>query len=227
MEEWLSYSLSDFLLFSPRTYYRLFEIHNRAIWPAQIVTLLFGAVILLLARRGGAWRARLIAAILAGCWLWVGWAYHLQRYSTINWIAPYFAAGFAIQALLLSWTGVMRGRLSVRFDARTIGRAGLCIFLFALLVQPLIGPLVGRDWMQAETFGGTPDPTAVATLGLLLAAGRVAWPLLIVPLLWCAISGATLWAMDSPDAMVVPGAAAVVLLLALWQSLAGRAAARR
>ena len=35
MPEWWTYSLSDFLMFSPRTYYRLFELHNAAIWPAQ------------------------------------------------------------------------------------------------------------------------------------------------------------------------------------------------
>ena len=35
MSEWWTYSLSDFLLFSPRTYYRLFELYNLAIWPTQ------------------------------------------------------------------------------------------------------------------------------------------------------------------------------------------------
>ena len=33
MSEWWTYTLSDFLLFSPRTYYRLFELHHRALWP--------------------------------------------------------------------------------------------------------------------------------------------------------------------------------------------------
>ena len=36
MSEWWTYTLSDFLLFSPRTYYRLFELYNDEIWPAQI-----------------------------------------------------------------------------------------------------------------------------------------------------------------------------------------------
>ena len=35
MAVWLSYSLSDFLLFTPHTYYRLFELYNRAIWPVH------------------------------------------------------------------------------------------------------------------------------------------------------------------------------------------------
>ena len=36
MAEWLTYSLTDFLLFSPQIYFRLFELYNRAVWPAQI-----------------------------------------------------------------------------------------------------------------------------------------------------------------------------------------------
>jgi hypothetical protein len=218
MSEWVTYSLSDFLLFSPRTYYRLFELHNRAIWPAQILTLALGLAILWLARRGGAWRSRLIAAILTGCWLWVAWAYHLQRYATINWAATYFAAGFALEALLLAWIGIVRGALPVRHGGSAIGRAGLLIFLFALLVQPLIALLLGRPWIQAEAFGAAPDPTALATLGVLLCAGRFRWSLAVIPLAWCAVTGATLWAMNSPDALVVPAVAAVALLLALWKA---------
>ena len=32
MLDW-SYRLSDFLLFSPRVYWRMFELHNAALWP--------------------------------------------------------------------------------------------------------------------------------------------------------------------------------------------------
>ena len=105
MSEWLTYSLSELLLFSPRTYYRLFELYNVAIWPAQIVAAVLGLATLALMRAGGEWRGRGIAAILAACWLWVAWAYLLTRYDSINWAAKYFAVGFAIEALLLIWTG--------------------------------------------------------------------------------------------------------------------------
>jgi Family of unknown function (DUF6064) len=220
MSEWLTYSLADLLLFAPDTYYRLFELYNLAIWPAQIVPLALGVAIPALLRRGGVREGRAVAAILAACWLWVAWAYFVERYATINWAATYFAAGFAIEALLLFWTGAVRGRLLFRPGPDAIGRFGVGIFLFALVVQPLIGPLVGREWTQVEVFGVAPDPTAVATLGLLLAAtGRTFWELLIIPLIWCAIGGATLWAMASPDAPVLPAAAALVLLLSAWKTL--------
>jgi hypothetical protein len=56
--------------------------------------------------------------------------------------------------------------------------------------------------------------------GLLAAAHRPHWPLLVIPLIWCAISGATLWTMQSPDAIVAPVAAALALVVVGWKSLA-------
>lgn len=220
MSEWWTYTLSDFLLFSPRTYYRLFELYNTAIWPAQIVAVALGLAILALSRRAGPFQGHTIAAILAGCWLWVAIAFHLDRYAAINWAAPYAAVGFTAQAALLVWIGVVRGRLSFPPRPDMVGRAGLGIFLFALLVQPAIGPLLGRGWRQIEIFGVAPDPTAVATLGiLLLTTGRARWGLIVLPALWCAITGATLSTMAAPDALAAPLAAALVLVLAAWKTL--------
>jgi len=170
-------------------------------------------------RRGAAWQARAAAVILAACWLFVAWAYLIGHYDTINWAASYFAAGFVVQAVLLVWTGIVRNQLSLRWRADGASRAGLGLFLFALIVEPLIAPLLGRPWMQAEVFGIAPDPTVVATLGVLTSAERPHWHLLVVPLLWCALSGATLWTMQSPEALVVPAAAAVALIAAAWKTL--------
>ena len=220
MSEWWTYSLSDFLLFSPTIYYRLFELYNADIWPLQILALALGAAIFGLLLSGVIWRGRAIAAVLAACWLWVAWAYLLQRYDTINWAASYFAVGFAAEAMLIAWSGIIRDRLGFRSGTEAAGRMGGCIFLFALVVYPLIGPLVGRAWAQAEVFGVAPDPTAIATLGILVAAYRPHWSLLVIPLIWCAISAATLWTMQSPEAMVVAVAAALALVVAAWKSLA-------
>jgi hypothetical protein len=219
MSEWWTYSLSDFLLFSPRTYYRLFELYNAQVWPAQVVAAAFGLAILALGRLG---QTRAILAILAALWLWVAWAYLLTRYDTINWAARYFAVGFAIQAVLLIATGLIRDRLVLRPPADAFGGPGLAMFVFALMVQPLIGPSLGRPWGQVEMFGIAPDPTIVATLGVLVAASRPHWELMVIPLLWCAISGATLWTMQAPDWGVMPAAGVMALGLTGWKTVSRR-----
>ena len=252
MSEWWTYTLSDFLLFSPRTYYRLFELYNTAVWPLQIVTLALGLAMLAMVVRGAAWSGRAVAAILAALWLFVAWAYLLQRYDTINWAARYFAIGFALQAALLLWTGVIRDR--VRFAtsnsqtplipakarnqspkrelsifknwvpafAGTSG-AGMVLLLYALIIHPLLAPLTGRPWTQAEIFGLAPDPTAVATLGILLATERPRLPLFAIPLLWCVLTGLTLWTMESAEAPLVPVLAILAAGLGLWKVLARQA----
>jgi hypothetical protein len=223
MSEWWTYRLRDFLLFSAGTYYRLFELYNAAIWPVQVAAVGLGLVILaLLVRRETETRGRVIAAILAACWLWIGIAFYGSRYATINWAAVYFGWAFGVEAALLIWLGAVRGRLRFDGPADAAGRVGLWIFVFALVLEPLVRPTLGRGWRQVEIFGVAPDPTAVATLGVLLRARvRGRWLLMVVPALWCAITGATLLAMKAPDFWIAPLAAAVTVALAAWQARGG------
>ena len=219
MGEWWTYSAVDFLAFTPHTYYRLLELYNSAIWPLHILALILGGAIVGLIYSRPPWQGRAISILLALCWLWVAWAYHWRCYASINWAAVYFAWAFALQALLLLWDGVLRGKLSFMPVKNTVGRVGLMVFLYALIAQPMIAPLQGRSWTQAEVFALAPDPTTLASLGLsLLMRGKTFWRLLLIPLLWCLITGATLWAMKSPDALVTPLIALAVVVLAKYKS---------
>lgn len=223
MSEWWTYSLTDFLLFSPRTYYRLFELYNAAVWPGHVLAAALGIAILVLLRAGGARRGRIVAGMLAACWLWVAWGFLLEHYATINWAADRFAALFVVEAVLLVLAGVVGGKLGFGAGGQWGRRAGSGLFVFALVIQPLIGPLAGREWSQVEIFGMAPDPTAVGTLGLLVGASHWSrWVLLAVPVLWCAISGATLWAMAAPDALVLPVAAVLAIGVAVAAAVSRR-----
>ena len=228
MSEWWTYRLSSFLLFSPRTYFRLHELYNVEIWPLQIVAAVLGVTILALFRRHGTGPGRAIALILAACWLWVAVAFHLLRYATINWAATYFAAAFGLQALLLLWTGTLRGRLPTQAAGPLRWRTGFWLFLFALIAQPALGLAAGRRAVEVEWFGVAPDPTTIATLGvLLLASDRVPWGAMIVPLAWCAVSGAFAIAMHSPDAPVMPIAGLIATSAAIASRRRVQAALRR
>jgi hypothetical protein len=218
MAEWWSYSLSSFLLFSPKTYYRLFELYNRQFWPAQIAALILGVVLVACLPAKASWRGRLAAAVLSAAWAWIAWAYLAERYATINWAAGFFALGFALEAVLLIWIGLIRNEFAYSGEAGTLRAAGISMAAFALLLQPLLGPMLGRPWTQVEIFGFAPDPTVVATLGTITAMRRPHWMLLIVPLAWCLIGGATLWAMQSKDAFLIPSMTLLALVLALRKS---------
>lgn len=216
MGEWWSYSLSDFLLFSPRAYHRLLELHNAAVWPAQLLTMAFGIAVAVLPFRDHRWSGRGTAVGLAALWLWVGWAFLVERYTTINWAAPWLGLAFVIQSVLLLAVGLIPGTRPFRARPGPVGYMGLAILLFALVAQPLIGPAVGRPLAQVELFGVAPDPTVAATLGLLILTA-MGWPLLVIPLLWCAVTGATLWTMGEPDALVMPVVAALAIAGTTWR----------
>lgn len=218
MSQWWTYQPADVLMFSPDTYYRLFELYNAEVWPTQIVALGAGVCIAVLMFRGPRWRGRAVATLLAAIWLAVAWAYFLERYATINLAAPFFAWGFVAQAILTAVSGILLGRLTFEDAKGLTGNSGIALFIFALLLQSLIGPFIGREWSGAELFGLAPDPTVLGTLGVLLASDRVRWELFIIPILWCAITGAILWTMRSPEALLMPLAALSVLILAAHRS---------
>jgi Family of unknown function (DUF6064) len=215
MSEWWTYTLRDVILFSARAYYRLFELYNAAIWPAQVFALGLGAAILGLARGSRPGSGRWIAGILAAGWLWVALAFHVARYATLNTVAPVFAWIFGIEAALLLWTGGVRGRITFGKPASAAERIGLGLALFAIAVMPFAAPLFGRGFRAVEIFGLAPDPTAIGTLGLLLAA-RVPrrWVLMALPVVWCVVTGAVLWTLKTPDFWIPPLAAAVAVVAA-------------
>lgn len=117
MPEWWTYSLSDFLMFSPRVYYRLFELYNGAVWPAHLVALGLGfAVLYALARPS--WVLRRAAALaLAAIWVWIAWGFFWQRYAEVNWPAAYVAPAFALQGLMLAGFALFAGVSGIRSSA--------------------------------------------------------------------------------------------------------------
>ncbi len=219
MSEWWTYRLTSFLLFSPRTYYRLFELYNIAIWPAQLGGVAIGIAVVALLIGNSRHRDSIIAGLLAMCWLWTAWAFHYHRYAQINWVAPWFAAAFAFEALLLIVFGVLARHIALPRPRGGSFWIATSLVGISVLGYPLLAPLAGRPWTTAEIFGIAPDPTAIATAAVLaLVPGRTRGPLLIVPLLWCAVSAATLWAMGSRQAIVVAATALLALVVSIFRT---------
>ena len=214
MADWASYRLEDFLLFAPRAYWRLFELHNAALWPAQPLILLLGLGVAALVLRGSPRAGRVGFALLAAGWVAVGLLFFWQRYASINWAAPWLMPVFLTEAILLLLAG--RGAMvpaAVQWRFREGAGAGL--FAYGLLLHPLLPLVFGRPLAQAEMIGLAPDPTAIATLGLLCLIPRtlISGVALAVPVLWCLVSAATLHAMGEGQALV-PLAAIVFAVIA-------------
>ena len=213
MSEWWTYRPEDFLLFAPRVYWRMFELQNEAVWPLQIIAVLVGAAVLVWAVRPQPWSDRVITGALAAAWIFVGWDFLWTRYAAINWAAAYAVPVFAAEGLLLAWIGTWRGGLHIASSSAIPRSAGLAIFLYALAGHPFVAMLADRPVQAAEFVGIAPDPTAIATLGLLstMSGGPATSALMAVPLAWCIVSWATLRTMGAPEAWLPLIAAGITI----------------
>ena len=197
-DNWAGYALSDFLMFSPASYFRRYELANADLWPAQLLLAVAAAALLWMVwhrqARTGPW----IALLLAGAWILVAVGFLHRHYAQINLTADWFALAFVLQALLLfacSLREVCRQLVFEPLPPRA-RYPGMLLFVYSLLIHPLAGLLAGRSWRGVELFGIAPDATALATIGILLTGLHAGtWPLLLIPVAWCAVSALTYLAM--------------------------------
>lgn len=199
MGQLTSYSLSDFILFSGGVYYRQFELYNNAIWPLHLLALFFSLFIIyvLWKKPVASWSGRLIAVVLIISWLWVAWAFLYERFYQIHVAANGYALGFLLQAILISWFGIIKNRFVLRTD-RT-GRyfrvkISFLLLFISLIFYPFIAAISGRSWLQFEMFALTPDPTVLTTIAIFVFY-KASFTLYVIPVIWLLISGVTLVVM--------------------------------
>lgn len=209
-----TYRLDDFLLFSDEVYWRLFEVHNIAYWPV-IPLAASGSILLaylLHSRKERQLRATVVLSATA--WFFVSWAFFWESYATINWAAVYVLPIFALEGILLLCLSA-RQRLWTLKPQTISGTVGTALLLYGLVFYPLQGLAAGRPAAALQLFGLAPDPTALATLGLLfmVGSGWLAQICLIAPIVWCLLSATTLYALGSWEAWPLTAAAIVSLIL--------------
>ncbi len=222
MNDWASYRLQDFIPFTADVYFRLLERMGETFWPLHIVTVALGVAAIGLALMG---RTQLACVLPAPLWAFVGVAFFIQRYAELNWAGRYAGYAFMAHGVLLAVVALKGFGLdkAPRPTSPPV-LIGLAIALFGLLGMPLIAPLTGDSWSQAQVFGIHADPTAVTTLGLMLVVlrGWVLGAACIVPMLWILVSGLTLQVLGSSLAPVLFAVLAVSLAALVWKSYLSR-----
>jgi hypothetical protein len=204
------------LPFSVEQFLGVFARYNEAIWPAQVVAYLLGLVAVVLVLQPTPTSSRLVSGTLAAFWLWTGIVYQGLFFSQINPAALAFAALFVLQGVLWLVAGVLGSRLTFEARGGTAGVLGWACVLYAMVLYPLLGALLGHGYPYAPTFAVTPCPLVIFTFGLLLWT-RPPLPryLLAIPLLWSllGVSAAVTLGIREDVGLLVAGLLATALLL--------------
>lgn len=183
--DWLSYHLSDYMLFNQRVYARMLEGFHYQFWPWQFVAVALGLLTIYLCSSPSRLGNRIISLLLGAAWLFCGWFYLWKSYVVINWTAYLFVYMFIVQGLAFLFVAATRDG----FDFNKPKGQYVWIFfglMFCLvLVAPILTHLIAPPLLTMEIVGMTPNPTVLATFFILLLSRKIWSPLfMIVPIIW-------------------------------------------
>ena len=198
------------LPFTRADFLDVFAAYNSTLWPAVVALWIATVVVLVLLPREHQ-ASRPLSALLAVHWAWSAIAYHLAFFARINPGARLFAGLFLLQAVLFTWFGVVRTRLTFSWGRSPRHVIATSLYLYAL-AYPVLSLLLGHDWPRAPTFG-VPCPTTILTIGLLLAVEPPLsrW-LAVIPVTWALIGGSAAFVLGvRTDLMLLPAGAGLAL----------------
>lgn len=211
------YALSDLLMFTSEVYLRLFIRFNEAAWPLQLLALAAGLAIPLLLTQGFPLARRLAMMLLALAWVATGLGFMGNFYAPINWPVYWFGFAFVAQAMLI---GAVAGFFYLPDRISLTGGRGpwlIGLWMLGLLGLPWLTVAATGELAALALFGMTPDVTAAVSIAaLILVPRRIRWLLLVIPLLWCAFSAVTLYALGTTGPMLVPLAGLVLGVVAVF-----------
>jgi hypothetical protein len=171
--------------FTLEEFLRMVERYNTAVWPAQIVAYVLAAAAVLFAILNRGISGKLVSAILAAYWLWVGIAFNWISFAKLYPPAIVFAVLFVIQGITLAARGVFRDDLAFGVRADAYGVVGGVCVLYGMFGYQAIEYLLGRGYPRALLVGLVPCPTAIFTLGVLLwTTRRLPLYVLVIPFLY-------------------------------------------
>lgn len=173
--------------FTPEQFFSIFARYNESVWPMQVVLNVAAVACVGLLACPGVWGNRIICLVLSLLWAWMGIAYHFFFFSDINPAAWAFGTVFLAESMALAWFGVVKDDIVFRPVTGARAIVGTAFIIFALILYPVLGYVIGHRYPATPTFG-LPCPTTIFTLGLLLFSVRpVSRWVFAVPLVWAAV----------------------------------------
>ncbi len=173
--------------FTLEQFLEVFKNYNEAVFPIQLIFYFISAIVIYLTFKPIPLSGKIISGILSFLWLWMGIAYHIIFFTTINKAAYLFGGLFIIQGILFFILGVFQNKFLFQFQKNKYGITGIILIVFALIIYPVLGYFLGHIYPSSPSFG-LPCPTTIFTFGvLLLNIKKCPITILIIPFVWSVI----------------------------------------
>ena len=158
MADWLSYSLQDFLLFSPKVYWRFLADY---LAEQNLVSALFVMSTALF--WWPKYRDCLINVVLAASWIILGWNFYLNHYAVLN---P-MVVNIAYSCLVLAGLFMFNAGLSLFSPVESSKPKKHLVLALFIILLPVAMQISFESW-QAGVLGIHPVPTSLLSLIFLL-----------------------------------------------------------
>lgn len=173
--------------FTTEQFFEVIKNYNTSFFPVQLILLIAGGAALIFARSPKEISNRIIVVFLGVLWIWIGIAYHIVHFTSINKAAYGFGALFILQGLLFLTDAFITKRIKFGFNPGIKDYAAYVFILFGLVFYPvLIYFLEGSLGLTISL--GLPCPSTIFTFGFLMLAGKsLPKYYLIIPIIWTVI----------------------------------------
>lgn len=207
------------LPYSQEIWFAVFGQYNSHVWPAILAFYgLFAAAFWrALARPESRAGSSFLPLVLAAAWLWTGIGFYALSFASYDFLAPYEAGLWTIQALILLVTLSFRGGFVLARSAGIQSWTGFLAIGFGLLLSPLLDLVAGVPASQLRWFGIAPGPTLMVSLGVFLLV-RVRWYLWLLPLIWSFKAGLVAWWLGIFQDLLLPVISVLFAAIGVWSS---------
>lgn len=174
-----------YLPFTTEEFKSVFININQMIWPAQIFIYLAALAVIFILLIKGRWKNRIISAVLCAAWIGMGIVFFMGSFSKIEPNAKIFGILFIIQGAFFGLYGLLAGGLEFKLNKKKESLPSWGLFLYSILLYPLIGIAVGQRFPALPLLLMAPCPTVIFTFAIFLSSRRrLPVLLIIIPFFW-------------------------------------------
>lgn len=191
--------------FTKTDFFLVFKTYNTAVGMTVWLFYLVAGLCLYALYTKRKFASKLTFGLLSFLWLWMGAVYHWMFFSPINPVAKFFAAAFVVEAAVLGIASIKNVKLSLFPVSTSKGAFQAFCALYALLIYPLIGLLMGHAYPNGPIFG-LPCPTTIFTFAILTGVGESRLSTLslsAIPILWALIGTSAAALLGVPEDFVL------------------------